>query len=187
MRLYHYPRQPDEPLGDEDALFPVAVGELVVDGVEGLLFPAAVYLDVAHLLAVEVHLAEVVEQAADRQRLGAPAAAALSGQLNQPLVDIPAVFHQSALTGQVVAGTGRGGEEVGFFHPLKQSVGALPGDGLAVTGDEFLFGHRGASFIRSDSHYSRPRGKMQPGSLPKWPLRPLPPKKPCTTTQTVLY
>ena len=54
---------------DVNALFPVTVGELVVDGVEGNTLPNTVFLDVSGGFNVKIHLAKIVKKRNDGNAL----------------------------------------------------------------------------------------------------------------------
>ena len=130
--------------GDVDALLTVTVGELVVDGVVGNLFPyAMLVLFVTHLCGVEVHLAQVVQQRYDgycficgplvfRERR--------SAQVEQSAVDVYRVLNETAGMRTVKTSGCRCCEEVTLHKPVEESASALSLDGLSVDVQE-LFSH----------------------------------------------
>ena len=135
--------EPHEALDQEHALFPVAVGELVLHRVVGHLFPLAggVVFDVAGGDFVVVGLAQVVEQRADGKAL--LAVPLLEKVVVEGVVDVQAVHAQAPLAGAVEPGGGRAGEKVGLVvQPVQQPVGPRPGDMLAEDGQKlFPLGH----------------------------------------------
>ena len=103
----------------------MAVGEGVLHGVVGDLFPLAglaVFL-VAVGDGVELGLAHVVEEGAEGEALLAVVRVEVA--FAQDAVDVDAVLGEAALVGQVVAGAGGGGEEVGAGEPGEELVRAF--------------------------------------------------------------
>ena len=131
--------QSHKALDEEHAFFTVAVGESVLDGVVGHLFPLAGFfiLHIAGAYFVELCLAHIMQQGAQRKAFGA-IGFGVKVLFHHHLVDINAVLHQAAGAGAVIAGAGRRGEKIGGLQPFQQAVGALPVDIGLIIFDEFL-------------------------------------------------
>ena len=104
--------------------------------------------DVAGIPNIQIDLADVVEQSADRDRFLGIGIKTLDARKLRRAVqylliiemkDVERVFAQAALIRSVIfCGSGRG-EKVGTFQPLQQLLRAFPVDILVINLYKFIF------------------------------------------------